>query len=62
MKHYAIRTGEQYLLWIKRYILFHGMQHPKEMGVAQIEAFLTNLAVAGKVSSSTRIASDIMLR
>ena len=54
VKHYAIRTEEQYLHWIKRYILFHGKRHPKDMGAAQIEAFLTNLAVAGKVSASTQ--------
>ena len=62
VKHYAIRTEEQYLHWIKRYILFQGKRHPKDMSAAQIEAFLTNLAVAGKVSASTRIASDVMLR
>ena len=49
VKHYAIRPEEQYLHWIKRYILFHGKRHPKDMGAVQIEAFLTNLAVAGKV-------------
>ena len=62
VKHYAIRTEVQYLYWIKRFILFHGKGHPKDMGAAQIEAFLTNLAVAGKVSASTQIASDITLR
>ncbi len=54
MKHYAIRTEEQYLHWIKRHILFHGKRHPKDMGAAQMEAFLTNLAVVGKVSASTQ--------
>ena len=62
VKHYAIRTEVQYLHWIKPYILFHGKRHPKDMGAAKIEAFLTNLAVAGKVSASTRIAADITLR
>ena len=61
MKHYAIRTEEQYLHWIKRYILFHGKRHPKDMGAPQMEAFLKNLAVAGKVSAATQIASDITL-
>jgi len=40
--------------WIKRFILFHGKRHPQEMGSAEIEAFLTHLAVAGKVSASTQ--------
>ena len=64
VQHYAIRTEEQYLHWIKRYILFHGkrLRHPKDMGAAQIEAFLTNLAEAEKVSASTLIAADITLR
>jgi Phage integrase, N-terminal SAM-like domain len=62
LKHYAIRTEEQYLHWIKRFILFHGKRHPKDLGGEQIEAFLTNLAVAGNVSASTQIASDITLR
>jgi Phage integrase, N-terminal SAM-like domain len=62
VKHYAIPTEEQYLHWIKRFILFHGKRHPKDMGGEQIEVFLTNLVVAGKVSASTQIASDITLR
>ena len=62
MKYYAIRTEEQYLHWIKRYILFRGKRHPKDMGGEQIESFLTNLAVAGNVSASTQIAFDITLR
>ena len=30
--HYAIRTEEAYVGWIRRYILFHNMRHPREMG------------------------------
>ena len=41
VKHYSIRTEEAYVSWIKRYILFHDKRHPKEMGVPEIEAFLT---------------------
>jgi site-specific recombinase XerD len=37
-----------------RYILFHNKRHPKEMGNAEIEAFLTHLAVEGQVSASTQ--------
>lgn len=40
--------------WIKRFILFHGKRHPQEMGAAEVEAFLTHLAVTGKVSASTQ--------
>jgi site-specific recombinase XerD len=54
LKHYSIRTGESYVTWIKRYIFFHNKQHPKEMGSAAIEAFLTHLAVQQKVAASTQ--------
>ena len=54
LKHYSLRTEQAYADWIKRYILFHGKRHPKEMGAAEVEAFLTHLAVAGKVAASTQ--------
>jgi len=54
LKHYAYRTEETYVQWICRYILFHNKRHPKEMGNAEIEAFLTHLAVEGQVSASTQ--------
>ncbi len=53
-KHYSIRTERVYLDWIKRYILFHDKTHPAQMGAAQVEAFLSDLAVAGKVAASTQ--------
>ncbi len=53
-KHYSIRTEQAYLDWAKRYILFHGKRHPKEMGGAEIGAFLTHLAVQRKVAASTQ--------
>jgi integrase len=54
LRHYSIRTEEAYIAWMRRYILFHNKRHPKEMGPAEIEAFLTDLAVRGNVSSSTQ--------
>ena len=54
LKHYAYRTEETYVQWIKRYILFHNKRHPNEMGTAEIEAFLTHLAVQGQVAASTQ--------
>jgi integron integrase len=54
VKHYSIRTEDSYLGWIKRYIYFHDKRHPKEMGAAEAEAFLTHLAVEGNVSASTQ--------
>jgi integron integrase len=54
LKHYSIRTEEAYVNWIKRYMLFHNKRHPNEMGSAEIEAFLTHLAVQEKVAASTQ--------
>ncbi len=53
-KHYSISTEDAYVQWIKRFIFFHGKRHPREMGVTEIEAFLTDLAVRGKVAASTQ--------
>lgn len=54
VKHYSIRTEQTYVDWIKRYIYYHGKRHPKDLGVRDIEAFLTHLVVAGKVAASTQ--------
>jgi integron integrase len=54
VKHYSIRTETSYVHWVRRFILFHGKRHPREMGAPEVEAFLTDLAVNGKVSSSTQ--------
>ena len=54
LKHYSIRTEEAYVEWIRRFILFHDKCHPREMGAAEVERFLTHLAVQGKVSASTQ--------
>ena len=54
LKHYSIRTEQTYVDWIKRFVLFHHKRHPAEMGAAEVEAFLTHLAVEGKVAASTQ--------
>jgi integron integrase len=54
LKHYSMSTEEAYISWIRRFILFHDKRHPKEMGVAEIEAFLTHLAVDQQVAASTQ--------
>jgi integron integrase len=54
LKHYSIRTEDAYVEWIRRFILFQGKRHPREMGAVEVERFLTHLAVFGKVSASTQ--------
>jgi integron integrase len=53
-RHYSLRTEEAYVAWIRRYILFHKKRHPMEMGEAEINAYVTSLAVDGRVSASTQ--------
>jgi site-specific recombinase XerD len=53
-RHYSPRTECAYLAWARRFIYFHHVRHPAEMGEAEINAFLTHLAVAEKVSASTQ--------
>jgi len=53
-KHYSFRTEETYINWMKRYIFFHNKKHPRDMGVPEIEKFLTHLAVMEKVSAATQ--------
>jgi site-specific recombinase XerD len=52
-RHLALRTETAYLQWMRRYVKFH-RKHPRDTGPADVEAFLTHLAVACKVSASTQ--------
>jgi integron integrase len=54
LKHYSYRTEQTYVQWIRRFILFHNKRHPQEMGIPEIEAFLTHLAVTENVAASTQ--------
>ena len=52
--NYSIRTEDTYVDWVRRFVLFHARRHPRDMGAAEIAAFLTHLAVVGKVSASAQ--------
>jgi integron integrase len=54
VKHYSLRTEEAYIGWMKRFIFFHGKRHPREMGAAEVQAFLSDLALKQNVSASTQ--------
>jgi len=54
VRHYSIRTEQAYLEWARRFILFHGKRHPRDMGEAEVGAFLTYLAVKRNVAPSTQ--------
>lgn len=53
-KHYSFRTEQSYLEWIKRYIMFHGKRHPKDMGAAEVQAYITYLATGRQLAASTQ--------
>ena len=54
LKHYSIRTEQAYVDWIKRFVLHFDKRHPRDLGAAEVEQFLTHLAVHGKVAASTQ--------
>lgn len=54
LKHYSLRTEVVYVAWIRRFILANGKRHPRDMSSAEVEGFLSSLAVHGKVAASTQ--------
>lgn len=54
VRHYSIRTEDVYVDWIRRFVLFHGKQHPTKLGGPHVEAFLTHLATERNVAPSTQ--------
>ena len=53
-RHYSIRTESTYVDWARRFILFHDKRHPKDMGAAEVAAFLTHLATERGIGASTQ--------
>ncbi len=54
LKHYSPKTEESYLHWIRQYLRYHRLRHPRELGPPEVENFLTHLAVDEKVAASTQ--------
>jgi integrase len=54
VRHYSQRTEEAYLHWIRRFIEFHGHQHPRQLAEDDANRFLTHLAVKEHVSAATQ--------
>jgi len=53
VRHYSYRTEVTYIAWVRQYILFHQKRHPRDMGVDEINAFITHLASEKNVAAST---------
>jgi hypothetical protein len=54
VRHYSPRTEDCYVHWARHFILYHHKRHPRDMGAAEVEMFLTHLAVHGHVAASTQ--------
>jgi integron integrase len=54
VRRYSLRTEQAYVGWVPRFVHFHGLRHPRELGAPEVEAFLTHLASQRNVSSSTQ--------
>lgn len=52
--HYSVRTEEAYWQWIRRFIFFHNTRHPKDMGPAEVSAFLSHLATGEHAAKATQ--------
>ena len=54
IRHYSIRTEEAYVHWVKAYIRFHGLRHPRDMGAREVTKFLSHLASERDVAAATQ--------
>jgi hypothetical protein len=54
LRHVSRRTEESHVAWIRRYIRFHALRHPRELGAADVTRFLASLAEAGRLSASSQ--------
>ena len=54
VRHYSRRTEQAYAWWVRRFIRFSGLRHPRELGQADVTKFLSSLASDGRVSASTQ--------
>jgi integron integrase len=55
IRHYSIRTEEAYVQWIRAFIRFHGLRHPREMGAREVTAYLSHLATERDVAAATQL-------
>src|SRR5258708_27258993 len=54
LRHYSLRTERSYLAWYVRFVKFHALRHPMEMGAEEVGAFLTDLAASRDLSASSQ--------
>jgi hypothetical protein len=52
--HFSLQTEEAYVYWVKYFIRWHGLRHPREMGAKEVEAFLVMLARRSDIPPSSQ--------
>lgn len=57
LRHYSAQTEKSHIQWARRFFRFHQLRHPRTMGTAEVEQFLTHLAIHRRVSASTTTAT-----
>ncbi len=53
-RHLSESTEQTYVSWVRRFVHFHGLRHPRELGPLEVNQFLTHLAIERSVSASTQ--------
>ncbi len=53
-KHYSLATERTYVMWAKKFVLWSGRRHPRDLGTTEVTAYLNHLAVEREVSASTQ--------
>lgn len=54
LRHYSRRTEAAYVSWVRRFVRFHGLQHPRALTPKDVRSFLSHLSIKGAVSASTQ--------
>src|SRR5213592_804989 len=54
VRHYSGRTEEAYVAWVRRFVRFHGLRHPQELGVGEVSSFLSHLAERDRLSAASQ--------
>jgi len=52
LKHFSLKTEKAYIHYVRDFILYHNKRHPKDMGAAEIRAYLSHLAIDRNVAPS----------
>lgn len=54
LHHYSLRTEQAYVGWVRRFVQANGRRHPRDLGAAEVESFLSALATEGNVAAGTQ--------